>query len=44
MEAYILSENINEIKDVYMKPNFAEIFSDKIIKEFMGDAKLKQID
>ena len=27
-----------------MMGNFAEIFSDKIIKEFMGDVKMKQVD
>ena len=27
-----------------MKPNFAEIFADKIVKEFMGDVKMKKVD
>tara|TARA_B110000305_G_C18872262_1_gene373711 strand:- start:30 stop:335 length:306 start_codon:yes stop_codon:yes gene_type:complete len=27
-----------------VKPNFAEIFADKIVKEFMGDVKMKQVD
>ena len=27
-----------------MRYNFAEIFADKIIKEFMGDVKLKMVD
>ena len=27
-----------------MKDNFAEIFADKIIKLFMGDVKMKQVD
>lgn len=27
-----------------MKSNFAEIFADIILKEFMGDVKLKQVD
>ena len=27
-----------------MKDNFSEIFSDKIIKEFLGDVKSKHID
>ena len=28
----------------HMKTNFPEIFADKIIKEFMGDVKMRQVD
>jgi len=44
IEVYILSQNIKEIKDLHMKPNFAEVFSDKIIIEFMGNVKIKNVD
>lgn len=44
LEACILSMNIKEVQESYMKSTFAEIFSATIIEQFMGDVKLKQID
>ena len=44
IEAHILSQNIKEIKEIYMNNSFAEIFSDKVVREFMGDVKLKMVD
>ena len=44
IEAYILSQNIKDIQEIYMNFNFAEMFANTIIKEFMGDVKLKTID
>ena len=32
------------IQDMYMNSNFAEEFANIIIKEFMGDVKMKTID
>ena len=44
LEACILSQNIKEIQENYMKINFAEIFAAIIIKDFMDDVKLKYLD
>lgn len=37
LEAYILSQNIRDIKEIQMDPNFADKFSSIIVQEFMGD-------
>lgn len=44
LEAYILSLEVKEVQDFYMKFNFAELFANKIVQMFMGDTKLKTID
>ena len=44
IEAYILAIDEKIIQSSYMKSNFAEIFADMIVKEFMGDVKLKFVD
>lgn len=44
IEAYILALDEKLIQIAYMKSNFAEIFADIIVKEFMGDVKLKFVD
>lgn len=44
LEALILSEDVKEIQEIYVLPNFAELFADKIVKGFMGNVKLKEVD
>jgi len=44
IEALILSEQVKDIQDIYVLPNFAEIFADKIVRAFMGNVKLKEMD
>lgn len=44
LEALILSEDARDIQDVYVLPNFAEIFADRIVRAFMGNVKLKEMD
>jgi hypothetical protein len=44
IEAYILAIDEKMIQVAYMKSNFAEIFANIIVNEFMGDVKLKFVD
>jgi hypothetical protein len=44
VETYILAQQVKDIQQIYIKPNFAEIFADKIVREFMGDVKMKEVD
>ena len=44
LETYILGLDENEIKRLYLSDDFAEIFSDIIVRQFFGDVMLKTID
>ena len=41
IEAFILTQDVRDIRAIYTNANFAEIFSDRIVKLFMGDVKMK---
>lgn len=44
IEAIILGQDLKTVKDWYVLENFAEILADKIVRDFMGDVRLKLVD
>jgi hypothetical protein len=44
LETYILGLDVSEIKKLYVSDDFAEFFSDIIVRQFFGDVMLKTIN